>query len=206
MEEEFNSEHEVTIRITVGRDELIKILNKNGYSKTEDFVVDDIYMIPEEFNDINKYDERRIIEMSVRIRSFIIDSKLAAETEVRKEIVKKDKEFDDKNNILNESKYVCRIKDVDEAFVLLKKLGYVELFRLKQDTQTFTNGKYEIIISQVNNRLYLEIENKDNKGNIVLKTPQEMINLIEGYNIPHVKDEYFAQKAIDIIRDMRNKS
>ncbi len=206
MEEEFNSEHEVTIRVTVGRDELIKILNKNGYSKIEDFVVDDIYMIPEEFNDINKYDERRIIDMSVRIRSFIIDSKLSSESEVRKEIVKKDKEFDDKNNILNESKYVCRIKDVDEAFVLLKKLGYVELFRLKKDAQTFTNGKYEIIISQVNNRLYLEIENKDSKGNIVLKTPQDMINLIEEYNIPHAKDEYFAQKAMDIIRDMRNKA
>lgn len=204
MEEKLQEEHEITLRVTVGMEKLEHILNKNGYKKVEDFEIDDIYLVPEEFSDINKYDEIRLLDMSVRIRSLILNPYSLSNKEIRKEIVRKEKTFNDDNNILSEFKYVCRIKEIDEAHMLLKSLGYVKLLELKQNAKTYSNGNYDIVVSEIDGKIYLEMENKDKDNNILFKTTEEMIGLIDKYNIPHSDGEYFVQKAVDKIREMRN--
>lgn len=193
-------EHEITLRVTVSMEELVELLKKNGYKEKNEFLLDDVYLIPKEFSDIDKYDERRLLNMSVRIRSYIMDSN------PRNELVKKDKEFDDDNQIIKETKYICRIQNIDEAHSLLKSLGYIELLRIQQKAYTFKNEKYEMVVSHIDGRTYIELENHDEQGNVLFNSPSEMINFIKEYKIPHVENEFFAQKAVDEIRIMRENN
>lgn len=205
MEESKEENFEVTIRVTVDIEEVKHILEANGYKEENEFIVEDIYLIPEEFSDIDKYEERRLLNMSVRIRSFFFDPETKFSSESKKEIVKKDKTFDDKNNLIKESKYVCRIKDINEAHGLLKSLGYIELLNIKQDAKTFVKDNYEITLSDINGRIYIEMEDTDINGNIKYSSPEEIIKLIKQYKIPHIEGEYFIQKAVDEIQELRNK-
>ncbi len=204
MLENLKEEHEITLRVTTGMEELEDILNQNGYKKIEDFILDDIYMVPEKFKNISKYDEISLLNTSIRIRSFIFTTNSLPKIKIRKEITKKVKKFDN-NNIINESKYICRIESIDEAYELLKSIGYVKLLQLKQDAKTYSNGKYEIVVSDIDGKIYLELENKDKNNNILFETTQEMIEFLDKYNIPHFEGEYFAQKAGDKIKEMKKK-
>lgn len=194
---------EITVRLTVGIEEASRILKQNGYSEEKDFILEDIYLVPEEFTDIDKYEARRLLNMSVRLRSFIFDPKTSRSNSSRQEIVKKDKIFDNDNNIIQETKYVCRIKDISEAHKLLKSLGYVELLTMKQEAKTFTKDNYEITLSNINGRIYIEMEDVDKAGNVKYDSPETIIKLIQNYNLPYVEGEYYAQKAVDEINEMR---
>lgn len=197
--------HEITVRLTIDAKKAKEILEQNGYIYSNDFIVEDIYLVPEEFNDIYKYDERRLLNMSVRLRSFIFDPKTVHSIDSRNEIVKKDKNFDEENNILSETKYVCRIKDIDEAYNLLKSLGYVELFKIRQEAKTFVKENYEVTLSNINDRIYVEMENIDRNGKIVYDSPESMIKDFKSYNLPYVEGEYFVQKAVDMIKELKKR-
>ena len=191
------NEQEVTIRVTLPLNEAKEFLENNGFEKKSEFELNDIYMIPEEFSDIEKYDERRLLNLSVRIRNVI------QENISHKEIIKKDKDYDDENRIIKEEKYICRIKDVDEANKLLRNLGYVELFTLKQNAFGYAKGRVEAVLSEINGRVYVEIETNNYEGEKVFDSTNEIIDFIKKYEIPHEKDEYYVQKAIDEIQYLR---
>lgn len=193
-------EKEITIRITVSLDEIKEILKKGGFSEGGEFEIYDIYMIPEEFKDIEKYDEKRLLNLSVRIRE-TIENNIS-----QKGIVKKDKEFDEDDQIIKEEKYVCRIKDVDEANKLLNQLGYVELFSLNQKAKSYIKGNAEIVLSEINGRIYIEIEDRNLEGKVIFNSSNEMIQFIKENNIPHVEGEYFVQKAIDELKFLKDKN
>lgn len=194
-------EHEVTIRINGTKEELIKILENQGFKKVNEFILYDTYMIPEEFNDIDKYDERRLLNLSVRIRRY---EKSESEV-IRKEIVKKDKEFDENNNIIKESKVVCKIKDENEAYELLKVLGYVKLLNIDQKVVDYSNGNFFVCVSDINGRIYIEIEDRDKENNILFNSTDEIIEKVKELKIPHDESEYFVQKAIDELKYLRSK-
>ena len=82
-------EHEITIKVTISYEELVKLLEEKGMKHRVDFNVTDQYMIAEEFNDLEKYDEKRLINMSVRIRKF--EYSASQKDKNRREIVKKKK-------------------------------------------------------------------------------------------------------------------
>lgn len=196
-------EHEITIKVTISYEELVKLLEEKGMKHRVDFNVTDQYMIAEEFNDLEKYDEKRLINMSVRIRKF--EYSTSQEDKNRREIVKKNKNFDDNDDIINEEKVVCTIKDEKEAMKLLKSLGYVELFTIEQKLTDYIKDNIIFTISQIDDEVYLELESHDMQGNKIFLSVDDMIEEIDKYNIPHENGKYFQQKAINKLKKLRAK-
>lgn len=82
-------ENEITVKVECSKDELLKCLKDNGFSKGRMFSLDDYYYIPKNL-DIEHMTTREIISKAVIIRYIVSNNKISQKINIP---IKKDEYF-----------------------------------------------------------------------------------------------------------------
>ncbi len=179
-------ENEITVRITVSNEELIKLLEEKGFKEKGKFSLDDYYFIPEKL-DIDSLSTREIISKAVIIRDIF------HEKDITKKITFKIKDIDEKGEILNQKAINCSIFSIDEAKELFKAIGYYEIMNIKEDDVVYSKGDIALAIKFIKNgNTLIEIETDENYDTI-----EKLKKIVKDINLPIEENEYFVKKAED---------
>ena len=190
-------ENEITVEIDTDLDNLIKLLESNGFTLKEEYDLKDIYMI-------NKNDKENdflsMLNKCVLIRDIIEKDK---ETKM---LTYKYKEYNENKEITKQGKIKCIIDNIDDAKLLFKKLNFEELIKINDHMLVYATDKDELVIQNVNDKhIYIEIEDKCNYADRFYNSIEEMKEVIIKYSIPIKNDNYFVKKAEIELQETYNK-
>lgn len=181
-------EKEVTIEVDCNKEELQEILKRNNFLVMEEYDVNDIYMIPKNYN--KEADALELLKQCILIRDIIETDK------ERKVITYKYKEYNDKKEIIKQGKLDCEINSIKQAKELFEILNYQEYITIKDHLIVYANKKDEICVQLVNNKhIYIEIEDKCHYVDHFYETLEDMKIIFTKYNIPIKENNYFVKKA-----------
>lgn len=190
-------ELEICVRALEPFEKIINDMLGKGFHIQEDFQLNDIYMIPK--------DEEVSLE---RIDLLLSNYVLVRETVGKKTmLVLKSKEIDSKGKITKQSSIKCPISDVSSGYKFVMELGYKKLLELNDHNILLSNGKNEIYVQDVEGLgVYIEMEQKNllldnNNGNNL----EEMINILNSYDLKIDKNNYFAKKSYDMLKQIIEK-
>ncbi|MBQ6285520.1 MAG: hypothetical protein IJK67_04350 [Bacilli bacterium] len=180
-------ENEITVEVDTDLKSLIKLLEEKGFKLKEEYDLNDIYMIGEYKKDD---DYLTMLSKCVLIRDII-----EKENET-KMLTYKYKEYNDKKEITKQGKVNCKIDDIENAKLLLEKLGFEELIRISDHMLVYATDIDEFVIQCVNDKhIYIEIEDRCHYANKEYKSFDEMKNAIINNFIPIKNNDYFVKKA-----------
>ena len=190
-------ENEITVQVTCNYEELHSLLIKQGFKIIEKYTVIDEYLISKDY-DLKNKNSLDILKECVIVR--YIENTL-------KELLYKYKEYSNNGDILKQAKVSCKVNDIKEASNFMKTIGYKELIHIQNNSVVYTNDKIEFAVQLVNDKyIFIELEDKSEYLNKTYSSIEEMKEEINLYNLPIVKDKYFAKKAAIILEDELNKS
>ena len=179
---------EITVEVSIDYESLREILYLSNFNIVEEYDVKDIYMLDKKTLGINE--PAQLLKNCVLIRD------IKYKTENFKCITYKNKEYNDKKEIVKHSKIDCYIKSVSDAIELFEALNYERLIDIYDHIIVFSNGYDELSVQIVNNKhIYIEVESKCSYIDKKYCSYDEMKNVIKKYNIPIKNEEYFAKKA-----------
>ena len=180
-------EDEITIEVDTSLEELIKILESNGFELKEEYDLNDIYMINK--ND-RQEDFLKMLNRCVLIRHII------EENGDTKMLTYKYKEYNENKEITKQGKIKCKIESIENAKALFEKLDFETLIEIKDHMLVYATDSDELVVQNVNGKhIYIEIEDKCNYANRVYESIDEMKDVISKYKIPMKGNNYFAKKA-----------
>lgn len=186
-------EKEITVEVDTSLDDLINLLETNGFQLKETYDLNDIYLI-------NKNDKSEDL-LSMLGKCVIIRDMIDADKE-RITLTYKYKEYNEDKEIINQGKINSEINDIDSMKMLFEKLDFVELLRINDHLLVYANDTDELAIQNVNNKyIYIEIEDKCNYIDKHYASIDEMKNVIKKYEIPIKENNYFAKKALTILEE-----
>ena len=88
----------------------------------------------------------------------------------------------------------------------MKAINYKILFSIEDKCIVYANDKTELIVQLVNDKYtFIEMENKCEYIKREYKDVDEMINEIDSYKLPCIKDSYFVKKAEIILNEKLNR-
>ena len=190
-------ENEITVQVTCNYEELHNLLIKQGFKIIEKYKVIDEYLISKDY-DLKNKNSLDILKECVIVR--YIENTL-------KELLYKYKEYSNNGDIIKQAKVSCKVNDIKEASNFMKTIGYKELIHIQNNSVVYTNDKIEFAVQLVNDKyIFIELEDKSEYLNKTYSSIEEMKEEINLYNLPIVKDKYFAKKAAIILEDELNKS
>lgn len=177
-------ENEITIRITCSEQELIKHLETLKFIKGRKFTLDDYYLIPKSLN-FKKMTAREILAKSVIIRNTNNDGKR------EQKITIKNKNINERGEILNQKKTNCKIIDYKEGIKLFEELGYYQIMNIKERDVIYFKENIELAIKILEkDNILIEIETNDKYTTI-----EELKKIVNDLNIAFEKGNYFVKKA-----------
>ena len=190
-------ENEITVQVTCNYEELHSLLIKQGFKIIEKYTIIDEYLISKDY-DLKNKNYLDILKECVIVR--YIENTL-------KELLYKYKEYSNNGDIIKQAKVSCKVNDIKEASNFMKTIGYKELIHIQNNSVVYTNDKIEFAVQLVNDKyIFIELEDKSEYLNKTYSSIEEMKEEINLYNLPIVKDKYFAKKAAIILEDELNKS
>jgi len=190
-------ENEITVQVTCNYEELHSLLIKQGFKIIEKYTIIDEYLISKDYDFKNK-NYLDILKECVIVR--YIENTL-------KELLYKYKEYNNNGDILKQAKVSCKVNDIKEASNFMKTIGYKELIHIQNNSVVYTNDKIELAVQLVNDKyIFIELEDKSEYLNKTYSSIEEMKEEINLYNLPIVKDKYFAKKAAIILEDKLKES
>lgn len=190
-------ENEITVQVTCNYEELHNLLIKQGFKIIEKYTIIDEYLISKDY-DLKNKNYLDILKECVIVRYI--------ENEV-KELLYKYKEYSNNGDILKQAKVSCKVNDIKEASNFMKTIGYKELIHIQNNSVVYTNDKIELAVQLVNDKyIFIELEDKSEYLNKTYSSIEEMKEEINLYNLPIVKDKYFAKKAAIILEDKLKES
>ncbi len=190
-------ENEITVQVTCNYEELHNLLIKQGFKIIEKYTIIDEYLISKDY-DLKNKNYLDILKECVIVRYI--------ENEV-KELLYKYKEYSNNGDILKQAKVSCKVNDIKEASNFMKTIGYKELIHIQNNSVVYTNDKIEFAVQLVNDKyIFIELEDKSEYLNKTYSSIEEMKEEINLYNLPIVKDKYFAKKAAIILEDKLKES
>ena len=190
-------ENEITVQVTCNYEELHNLLIKQGFKIIEKYTIIDEYLISKDY-DLKNKNYLDILKECVIVRYI--------ENEV-KELLYKYKEYNNNGDILKQAKVSCKVNDIKEASNFMKTIGYKELIHIQNNSVVYTNDKIEFAVQLVNDKyIFIELEDKSEYLNKTYSSIEEMKEEINLYNLPIVKDKYFAKKAAIILEDKLKES
>lgn len=190
-------ENEITVQVTCNYEELHSLLIKQGFKIIEKYTIIDEYLISKDY-DLKNKNYLDILKECVIVRYI--------ENEV-KELLYKYKEYNNNGDILKQAKVSCKVNDIKEASNFMKTIGYKELIHIQNNSVVYTNDKIEFAVQLVNDKyIFIELEDKSEYLNKTYSSIEEMKEEINLYNLPIVKDKYFAKKAAIILEDKLKES
>lgn len=179
-------ENEITVKVECSKENLLKCLKENGFSKGRIFSLDDYYFIPKSL-DVENMDTREIIAKAIIIRYINHEGKIS------QKITFKIKEFDDNGDITNQKAINCEIYDINEAKRLFENLGYYQIMNIKESDEIYSKNGFELAIKYIEKGdILIEVETEENTD---LDTIDKIKNIFLKINIPIKKNEYFIKKA-----------
>ena len=190
-------ENEITVQVTCSYEELHNLLIKQGFKIIKKYTIIDEYLISKDY-DLRNKNYLDILKECVIVR--YIENTL-------KELLYKYKEYSNNGDIIKQAKVSCKVNDIKEASNFMKTIGYKELIHIQNNSVVYTNDKIEFAVQLVNDKyIFIELEDKSEYLNKTYSSIEEMKEEINLYNLPIVKDKYFAKKAAIILEDELNKS
>ncbi len=192
-----NYENEITVEVNTTLEDLISILENNGFKLKESYDLNDIYLI-------NKVDKKgdylSMLNKCVLIRHIIEENK---ETKM---LTYKYKEYNENKEITKQGKVKVKVDDIDNSRLLFEKLGFQELIRINDHMLVYATDKDELVIQNVNGKhIYIEIEDKCNYADRFYNSIDEMKKVITDNNIPIKNNDFFVKKAEIELQETYNK-
>ena len=190
-------ENEITVQVTCSYEELHNLLIKQGFKIIKKYTIIDEYLISKDY-DLRNKNYLDILKECVIVRYI---------ENIVKELLYKYKEYSNNRDIIKQAKVSCKVNDIKEASNFMKTIGYKELIHIQNNSVVYTNDKIEFAVQLVNDKyIFIELEDKSEYLNKTYSSIEEMKEEINLYNLPIVKDKYFAKKAAIILEDELNKS
>lgn len=190
-------ENEITVQVTCSYEELHNLLIKQGFKIIKKYTIIDEYLISKDY-DLRNKNYLDILKECVMVRYI---------ENIVKELLYKYKEYNNNGDIIKQAKVSCKVNDIKEASNFMKTIGYKELIHIQNNSIVYTNDKIEFAVQLVNDKyIFIELEDKSEYLNKTYSSIEEMKEEINLYNLPIVKDKYFAKKAAIILEDELNKS
>lgn len=190
-------ENEITVQVTCSYEKLHNLLIKQGFKIIKKYTIIDEYLISKDY-DLRNKNYLDILKECVIVRYI---------ENIVKELLYKYKEYNDNGDIIKQAKVSCKVNDIKEASNFMKTIGYKELIHIQNNSIVYTNDKIEFAVQLVNDKyIFIELEDKSEYLNKTYSSIEEMKEEINLYNLPIVKDKYFAKKAAIILEDELNKS
>lgn len=182
-----NYENEITVEVNTTLEDLISILENNGFKLKETYDLNDIYLI-------NKGDKKgdylSMLNKCVLIRHIIEENK---ETKM---LTYKYKEYNENKEITKQGKVKVKVDDIDNAKLLFEKLNFEELIRINDHMLVYATDKDELVIQNVNDKhIYIEIEDNCHYADRFYNSSEEMKKVIVDNTIPIKGNNFFAKKA-----------
>ncbi len=182
-----NYENEITVEVNTTLEDLISILENNGFKLKETYDLNDIYLI-------NKVDKKgdylSMLNKCVLIRHIIEENK---ETKM---LTYKYKEYNENNEITKQGKVKVKVDDIDNSRLLFEKLNFEELIKINDHMLVYATDKDELVIQNVNGKhIYIEIEDKCNYADRFYNSIDEMKAVIIDSKIPIKDNNFFVKKA-----------
>lgn len=175
-----NFEKEITVAINVSKKDLISFFDFNNYKRVDNYVVDDIYYIPNDV--VLNANPLEVLKKSILVRS--IDDK-------KHYLMYKYKEYDENENIIKQGKSKVQVASKEEANSFLKTIEYKELIRIVDHIEVYEKDGLQICVEDVNDKyLFIEIEENEKYNTI-----EKMIDALERTGINYDKSNYFVKKA-----------
>lgn len=191
-------ENEITVEILTNKENVIKAISNNGFKLEKEFDINDIYLVKKEFENCPTYNN--LLNNSILIRE------ITEKPNAKKLITYKQKHIDDKGNILNQINADVEINNIDDAYNMLKLIGYTDLMKIRDHISVYKkdNGD-ELALQFVNDRIYIEIEEKCEHTGKRYESLEYMKSIITNLNLPIKNGNYYAKKAEDILSDRKEK-
>lgn len=187
-------ENEITVKVTCSNDQLINLLTNKGFNEGRKFTLDDYYLIPKDVN-IKNLTTREILSKAVIIR-YIVD-----EGKIIQKITFKKKNINDKGEILSQKAINCETLDFRAGIDLFSELGYYEIMNIKESDVIYYKNNIELALKFIENSdTLIEIETDDD-----FDTIDKLKKLIDEFEIPIEKENYFVKKAEDKLNKILNR-
>ena len=187
-------ENEITVQVTCNYEELHSLLIKQGFKIIEKYTLIDEYLISKDY-DLKNKNSLDILKECVIIR--YIENTL-------KELLYKYKEYSNNGDILKQAKVSCKVNDIKEASNFMKTIGYKELIHIQNNSVVYTNDKIEFAVQLVNDKyIFIELEERSEHVKTVFSNVEDMKKVIDSLNIPMIKNNYFAKKAVIVLEESK---
>lgn len=181
--------NEITVKLTCSIEELCNLLENKNFRIVEKYILDDTYFIPRELN-LKSMSHREILGRAILLRDiteFIPERKII-------KLTFKNKQIDDKGNILKQSKVDCEILNVEIGKAFIEAIGYDKLMNIKENDIVYEKNELKIAIKDIKDGNQL-IEVETVKGNSELDTIDKIKQKIKELEIPIDTNDYFIKKA-----------
>ena len=181
--------NEITVKVKCELKELYKILKEKGFKIIDKFSLNDTYLVPENLK-IEEMCTREILSNAVIIRNIIREMPKG----IKNKITFKKKEFDNEGNILSQTATSCEIKDIEEAKMLFKAIGYKEIMNIKENDLVYGKDGFDLAIKDIQNGeklIEIEIVEDNSELNAIEKLKEKVASI----ELPIYTDNYFVKKA-----------
>ena len=192
-----NQTKEITVKVNLTKQELIDLLINKQYKKIDKYIMNDIYFVKKD-TDLSQ-NSLNLFKNYILIRDL---NELTFPEQNKIQYTHKTKEYDDKENIISESKTSVEIKNKEEGIKFLNSLNYQELIKITDLIEVYQKDNFKICLQYVNDKyLFIEIESNDKYPTI-----DSLIEELNKTNIPYDKSNYFVKKAQIIFEEQYKKN
>lgn len=181
--------NEITVKLICSIKELCNLLENKNFKIVEKYILDDTYFIPRELN-LKSMSHREILSRAILLRDI---TEFIPERKVIK-LTFKNKQIDEKGNILKQSKVDCEILNVETGKALIEAIGYDKLMNIKENDIVYEKNELKIAIKDIKDGDQL-IEVETVNGNSELDTIDKIKQKIKELEIPIDTNDYFIKKA-----------
>lgn len=187
---------EITVRLNENMQSAIRKLEMQGFEKIRESEINDVYMTSK-LKWLNEDNIRDILKKSVLLRSLKLENK-----EIKK-ITYKNKEIDEKGDVISEQKINLDCNDLEKAKDLFEHLEFEELIRVRYKVFVYSKDKVEYAFQDVENLgTLIEYENTEDFEGKTLEeinnAKETMYNEIKNTGISLTKEKD-VKKAFELI-------
>lgn len=185
-------EMRISLKANATLDEIRERLLNLGFYVQEEFQLIDIYMIDKKA-EISLENFENIFSTYILIRECVGK---------KNSLVLRKREVNEKGETLRHTSTKCPIVSCNDAYCLMKQLGYTKLLTLNVHNIVFSNDKNEICVQDVAGLgVYIEM----NQHNIKIAknngdTIEEMITNLMVYDLPLDTTNSRATKSFDMLK------
>ena len=186
-------ENEITVLVNSDYDTLHKDLIKSGFKIADNYITNDIYMIDKDV-DLSKLTSLEILKKCAIVREII---------GYKKVLLYKYKEYDLNGDIIKQGKIECPIENIDKAINFMEAINYRKLIEIHDKCTEYVNDEIELIVQEVNDKyIFFEVEDECCNINKKFSSIDEIKDIINKYDLPFVKNNYFVKKAEIILNEV----